>query len=190
MALEADPKRVRAESNLGLVLARAGRFSVARPHLDRALAHDRYNANLQAGMARTLAGLGRTADAIRHFRNALALQPGWRHAANDLAWLLATTSDAELRDPSGALELIEAVLLADEYQAAMLDTLAAALAASGRFDDAVAAGRRALDVARRDPALASAIRGRIALYARGRAYVEPTPTPPDDPGLLASPDGE
>ena len=82
----------------------------------------------------------------------------------------------ELRQPEESVRLIEAVLLEKEYLAQMLDTQAAALAAAGRFDEAVAAANRALEIARRDPKLARDIRERRELYARGEAYVEAAPT--------------
>lgn len=174
-AVALDPTRARAGGNLGLALSRAGDFERARPHLERALEVGRYNEELQAGMARTFAGLGHPRDAVRHFRNALALRPGWRHATNDLAWILATTQDEELRDPAEAVALMRGVLLEDEYQPAMLDTLGAALAADGRFDEAVAVTDEALRIARRDPELAGEIESRRELYRAGRAYVDSTP---------------
>ena len=66
---------------------------------------------------------------------------------NNLAWLLATSRDASLRDPERALELaLRARTLAakpdaasDREHAAVLDTLAAAQAAAGRFSEAVRA---------------------------------------------------
>ena len=172
-ALALDPSRARAGGNLGIALARAGDFARAQPYLEAALEVNRYNEDVQAALARSFAGLGRPADAIRHFRNALALRPGWRHATNDLAWILATTPDASLRDPVEAERLMRGVLLDDERQPAMLDTLAAALAANGRFDEAVATTDRALRRARRDPALAEEIRARRASYLAGEPYVAP-----------------
>jgi spermidine synthase len=146
--------------------------------LENALAFDALNPELQAGMGRAYAGLGRPGDAIRHYRNALKLRPGWRHATNDLAWLLATTSKTELREPEQARSLIEAALLEDEVRPELLDTLAAALAAAGRFDEAIVAADRAIQLAHRDLQLAREIRARRERYARGEAYSEGAPTTP------------
>jgi len=171
-ALAIDGSRLRAGGNLGLALARAGRFEEARPLLEQALAANRYSAKLQAGMAMTFAGLGRQKDAIRHYRNALKLEPGWRYAANDLAWILATSPDPALRDPEQAVRLLEAVRLEEETLPELLDTLAAAYAAAGRFDEAVRSADQALALAKR-PELAAAIRERRSLYRSERPYVEP-----------------
>jgi len=172
-ALAIDGSRARAGGNLGMTLARAGRFEEARPLLEQALAANRYNAKLQAGMAMTFAGLGRQKDAIRHYYNALKLEPGWRHAANDLAWILATSPDPALRDPEQAVRLLEAVRREEEPLPELLDTLAAAYAAAGRFDDAVRTADQALALAKRQSKLAADIRARRALYRSGRPYVEP-----------------
>jgi tetratricopeptide (TPR) repeat protein len=182
-ALAIDGSRARAGGNLGLALARAGRFEEARPLLEQALAASRYDAKLQAGMAMTFAGLGRQRGAIRHYRNALMLEPGWRLATNDLAWILATSSDPALRDPEQAVRLLEAVRQEEETLPELLDTLAAAYAAAGRFEDAVRTADQALALAQRKPRLAAAIRERRALYRSGRPYLEP----PHDAGGDARP---
>ena len=171
-AFALDPSRTRAGANLGLALAEANRFEEAQPLLEDSLTINYRSEQDQAGLARTYASLGRKQDAVRHFRNALLLRPGWRHATNDLAWILATSPNPDLRDPEEAVALMENVLLEKEYHAAMLDTLGAAYAAAGRTDDAVRAADRALALARRDPALAAAIRERRTLYLDGTPFTE------------------
>ena len=121
----------------------------------------------------TFAGLDKMPEAVRHYRMAIALRPGWRHATNDLAWILATDPDPRLRNPQEAVRLQETVVKVEENQAAMLDTLAAAYAATGRFEDAVRTARKAEITARhRQPQLAAEIRERQALYAAGRPFVD------------------
>jgi tetratricopeptide (TPR) repeat protein len=177
-ALELDDTRGRVSGNLGLALARAGRFEEAQPLIENALAVHRRSPELQAAMAIVFAGLGRPADAIRHYQNALVLRPGWRHAANDLAWILATTPDPALRDPEQAVRVAESVLTEPETRPQILDTLAAAYAAVGRYEDAARTAARAIERARRDPELAAAIEARRALYLAGRPYVDAAARPP------------
>ena len=59
----------------------------------------------------------------------------------------------------------------------MLDCLAAAYAEAGRFPNALATVRKALDLAtqRKSRALADLLRTRIALYEAGKAYHQPPP---------------
>jgi tetratricopeptide (TPR) repeat protein len=169
-ALAIDEERVGAAESLGMLLAQAGRFAEAQPYLERALAANRDSARLRASMGMTFAALGRPKDAIRHYRRALAFEPGWRLAANDLAWILATSADPTQRDPDEAIRLVEGVLLEQETLAALLDTLAAAYAAAGRF---VRTAERALSLSAGASESAGAMRERLALYRSGRPYVEP-----------------
>jgi tetratricopeptide (TPR) repeat protein len=190
-ALAIDPRRIGAHAQLGLALARSGRHAEAIPHLSRALAVKRDSAWLQAGIAMSFAGVGRPRDAIRHYRNALVLRPGWRHAVNDLAWILATSPDPSLRDPEEAIRLIEAVRLETETLPGLLDTLAAGYAAAGRFDAAVRTAERARELALRQHMgdLAAEIDARSALYRQGRAYVAPAEGEPPFPRSEAQPSG-
>nr|NIV77135.1 hypothetical protein [Gammaproteobacteria bacterium] len=64
-------------------------------------------------------------------------------AHNDYAWLLATHEEAELRDGKLAIEFAERAV-ARERTATYLDTLAAAYAEAGRFDDAVSTQEQAI----------------------------------------------
>jgi Flp pilus assembly protein TadD len=100
--------------------------------------------------------------------------PGDADAASTLAWLLATTTDDQLRDGATALALAEGAVAASggAPDADRLDTLAAAYAEVGRFDDAVATARRAETAAETAGTvdLGREIAERRALYERGRPY--------------------
>ncbi|MFQ5466651.1 MAG: hypothetical protein ACE5DS_00805, partial [Kiloniellaceae bacterium] len=62
-------------------------------------------------------------------------------------WLLAT--EPELGDPAEALALVESIPRERRLGSpAILDTLAACYAAAGRREEALAVGRRALELAR------------------------------------------
>jgi len=67
------------------------------------------------------------------------------NAANDYAWLLATSPHAKVRNAELAVEFAEAAVAA-EASVSRLDTLAAAYAEAGQFDVAVATQERALSL--------------------------------------------
>ena len=74
--------------------------------------------------------------------------PGDAQMLNSLAWRLATLPDASGRDGPRALELAElANRLTEDENPFFLDTLAAAYAENGRFDDAVKTAERAMEKA-------------------------------------------
>jgi tetratricopeptide (TPR) repeat protein len=171
--LKRNPANAGAAGRYGLALGLAGRFPEAKVQLERALAVHGGIAELHRGMAEIEAALGDVRAAQRHGREALRLLPGYTDAANNLAWLLATAADPALRDPAEAIRLVETDAVASEAPW-LLDTLAAAYAADGRFDDAVRTADRAARIAteRNRPAEAREIRERLALYRQRRPYVE------------------
>jgi tetratricopeptide (TPR) repeat protein len=173
-ALAREPGHARAQANLGLALVRAGRADEALEPLRRAVAAGPDDANAQLGLARAYAALGRPRAALRHYGEALRLRPRWPAAASGRAWILATSADAGVRDPVAAIRVAEAARAQGPATPELLDALAAAYAAAGRFDDAVrtASEARAL-AASRDPALAAELRARLELYRARRAYVSP-----------------
>src|SRR5262249_33124197 len=98
---------------------------------------------------------------------------GWPPAERRLAWVLATHPDAAVRNPDEALRLARhATQASGNRDPEMLDTLAAAPAASGQLCDAIATSGRAPALADDRPAapLAADIAARLALYRAGQSY--------------------
>ncbi len=172
--LRADPGSTRALGRYGLALLRAGRVREARPALERAVAAHGGVAELHAGLALAAAGVGEDALAAQEGREALRLDPALDAAANNLAWLLATTPDERVRAPEEAIALLEGRLRGAAATPSQLDTLAAAYAAAGRFGDAVETARRGERLARAQGRAGAAerFRERRGLYEQGRPYVE------------------
>ena len=77
------------------------------------------------------------AKAHKDFEQAVKEDPDYPNLLNSWAWQLATCPDAKYRDGSLAVELAT--------KTKHLDTLAAAYAETGRFDEAVATQRRAIE---------------------------------------------
>ncbi len=69
-------------------------------------------------------------------------------ARNNLAWLLATSSDASVRDGNRAIEVAEqSVQLSGGKDPNYLRTLAAAYAEVGQFSEAIATAEQAMQIA-------------------------------------------
>jgi tetratricopeptide (TPR) repeat protein len=92
---------------------------------------------------------GDDAEAAEQYYTALRLNSKSAAIANDLAWLLATSSDPAVRDAEVAVSAAEQLAKVDESPH-HLDTLAAAYAAGGRFEDAVRTAARAAELAERN----------------------------------------
>jgi protein O-mannosyl-transferase len=104
------------------------------------------NAHFQFGDA--LAHSGNTHQAMAQYAAALLLRPDFPEALDGLAWILCTSTNAELRNAGQAVGMAEqACELSGRKDPAKLKTLAAAYAEAGRFQEAVATVQAALDLA-------------------------------------------
>ncbi len=172
-ALAIDPNYVLAHNNLGGVLLRRGQVDEALQHLREAVRIDPSNPEAQNNLGLASREHGDVADAVNHFRQAIQLRPRWPSAIDDLAWTLATAREDAVRDSGQAVRLAEqAADLTGHRDPAALDVLAAAYAAAGNFDRAVATADAALQLGP-PPLGAAAIRARQALYKQGKPYRRP-----------------
>ena len=164
----------RGRANRGLTLLRSGRAADALADLSWAAPREPDTLELQLGLAFAAEASGRRDLAARQYRAVLRLRPGFAPAANNLAWLLATSPEASLRDGPEAVRLAEDLVAhADAPDPAHLDTLAAAYAAAGRYEEAERVAARAVALARaEDDELARDLDARLSLYRAGRPYRE------------------
>ena len=107
------------------------------------------------------------------YSDALRLNPRGPGTLNALAWLLATSTSEGARDGKRAVELaIQACELTAWKNPILLDTLAAAYAETGRFDEAVRWQNKALEFPEFKKSEIKAGRERLSLYESGRPYRE------------------
>jgi len=180
-ALRLKSNYAAAHYNLGRVLPKVGRTQEAIEHLQRALDLRPDDAKTHYCLAHVLAGIGMAHEAIEHYRQALQRAPKFPLALQELAWLLATSAPQEGGDPARAVHLAQrARELVGHENAECLDTLAAAYAAAGRFDDAVLTAERAAQLAESSgqAVVAKNIQSRLELYRAGRPYREPPRSAP------------
>jgi len=112
---------------------------------------------------------------IEHLNQIIRLNPEETNALNNLAWIMAAGKTPNLRDPNRAIQLAEkACELTDFNQPNMLDTLAAAYASAGRFDEAVEVTEKALRLARaaKVEQMITEIEGHLQLYLKGQPFYE------------------
>jgi tetratricopeptide (TPR) repeat protein len=117
---------------------------------------------------------GHFAEALEDFRRAIEIDAKNADAHRTLAWLHATCSDRRYRDPKRALDLANnAASLSSPDDYLILDTLAAAKACAGQYDEAVELEKKALATA--PPAVATSLQQRLLIFQSGKAYVTPAP---------------
>ena len=95
-------------------------------------------AELYESKARSCIDYGHYDEARKSLEQAVHLEPSDPSTLNDLAWMLATTKDARVRNGRRAVTIAtKACALSNWTNAFSIDTLAAAYAAAGNFSDAV-----------------------------------------------------
>jgi tetratricopeptide (TPR) repeat protein len=166
-ALELGPETAEVHNNLGIVLAEKGQTADAIPHFKRALelSPNMVDARYYLGMA--LVTTGQRSEGLAEWRQALRKDPDNVPVLNETAWVLATSTDAKLRNGTEAIPLAEhAVELTSAREPEILGTLAAAYAAAGRFDKAVELEQRATQLANSqgNANLAATLGARLTLF--------------------------
>jgi serine/threonine-protein kinase len=119
--------------------------------------------------------MGRYGEALAHLETAHAANPWDVSVANNLAWILATCPDATHRDGPRALRLAEWACQATAYKSPpLLDSLAAAYAEGGQFDQAVRTTLQAIEIVRGNPRASTAtLESRLSLYKANKPYRGP-----------------
>src|SRR5439155_21631783 len=94
------------------------------------------NPTAHNNLAITCKKLGRTAEAIAHYRDAIRLKPDFLEALNNLAWTLAANPDPQFRNGAEAIQLATRACELTRYEHPLpLATLAAAYAEAGQFTE-------------------------------------------------------
>jgi spermidine synthase len=129
-------------------------------------------------LANALLTQGKLDEAIYHFRRALQAEPNYLAPLDSMAHILATHPDPNMRTAGEAVRLAErAAKLTGHRNAAILNTLAEAYAAAGRFDKAITVAEAALALAsnQQNENLVDKIRHRLELYRQKKPYRELIP---------------
>jgi tetratricopeptide (TPR) repeat protein len=171
-ALEIKPGQVHALLGSAEALAAQGRNIEAVESLRAALQLKPDNAT-RLQLAPLLSSLGRDAEAVAELQAVLAAQPDALAALQNLAWILATSWDEKIRNGTEAVRLAErACKLTNRQEARMLSALAAALAETGKFPEAVATAQQAIELAQAssDPGFAQINAQLLRLYRAGKPY--------------------
>lgn len=156
-----------------LAMIVAGKTQEALAAFNTALEQDPTNHLVYNNLGNTYLLLKQADKAIEYYQASLRIEPDQPEPMSNIAWVLATHPDETIRNPEEAMDLAEqACRLAEPPGPALLDTRAAAYAATGGFGKAVADMRRAIRLAENqkmtDPL--PDYRARLALYRRNQPY--------------------
>ncbi len=168
MASSLKPQRADPRIEAGDLLLLLERYELAADQLERAAELQPDNAQTSFKLAMALASSGQSQRALRVYERAVDLDGQNPMVLIRAARFLATGPDRRVHDPKRALALAQrAHELTGGSDPAALDTLAAAYAADGQFDAAVAVAELALAAPGADRPL---VEQRLKLYRNKKPF--------------------
>ncbi len=173
-ALNEQPDHVESLYLLASCLARIDGEKEAIPYVRKAAMLSPNNPIIRGLLGALLSSNGQYGEALSHLKAAYAAKPGDVTVANNLAWLLATSPESTHRDGPRAVRLAELVCKATAFGSPpLLETLAAAYAEVGKFDQAEKTIMQAIEIVRRNPKTSTeTLESRLKLYRAGKPYRE------------------
>jgi tetratricopeptide (TPR) repeat protein len=172
-ALRCQPNFAEAHTKLGNLMSLEGDKTNGMSHLYEAMRIDPDFAEGQYALGNELAQQQKFTEAVIHLRAAIKAQPRYASALNDLAWILATEPDPNVRDVPEAIRLAKrACELTWNKEPRLLDTLGVAQSEAGKFSEAIRTTEQAVDIAVlvHDERTAARLRRRLEFYRKGEAY--------------------
>jgi Tfp pilus assembly protein PilF len=174
-ALEVTDRNFLAESCYGMALVEKQQPREAVPHLKKAIKISPGFSDAYSNLGTAYILLGRNKEAVKYLQKAIELKSDNTKALNNYAWLLATQKEVSAEDAAKSFELaFRACELTKHKYPELLDTLAVAYAAAGRFAEAIKISNQAIDIAKvtRQENLVDEIQSRIKLYKEGQRYYQ------------------
>lgn len=175
-AIAANPGYPASFLNRSNYYVAAGRYDLALRDCRLGLAQSPDYAPLLVAAGQIYAAQKKYAEALGSFEKACQAAPKNAQVLNELAWFLATCPRAALIDPQRAIILAkESVYLSATPEPGNYDTLAAAFARAGNFEEAVRAGETAVNLAKRaglGKEITHSFEERLALYKQAKSYLQ------------------
>jgi len=176
--LAENPAHADSAYLLASCLARTGSEADAVVYARKALASDAKHWRARRLLGGIYSRDGRYRLAAEELQRVLKGRPDDALTLNNLAWMLATCPDPTVRDGAKAVTLAtRACKITQRGVPPMLDTLAAAYAEAGQFDQAVKAVREALTLVRMRPGTPTAeLERHLRLYQSRKPHREGPPS--------------
>lgn len=168
-AIELKPQTAIAYHNRANVFRATGKGKRALEDYTQAIRYGLRSYKVYNGRGTIYMLMGKWDAAIHDFKSAIAVNANDVGSHNNLAWILATCPDASLRDGNQAVthaKRAAELLGANSFSA--LDTLAAAYAEAGQFEEAVRVQTHAIQLA--PPQAAGDMQKRLDLYRVGKPF--------------------
>lgn len=158
---------------LGMLYLAAKQPRQAIKRFSRSIELDEANFGSWRGRSDAEISIGDHSAALADLEKALELAPEDSGVLNNLAWLLATSPDEEIRDGKRAVELATKACEATEWkQPHIISTLAAGYAEAGDFAAARKYSKQAVETEGSSPDVQEQLRGELASYEAEKPWRE------------------
>ena len=172
-AIRLNPGYAIAYNNRGLAQINKGQFDSAVADFNEAIRIDRDYERAYLHRGNAWARKQAFDNAIADYKQALSIDPKDSNAYNQFAWLLATCPKDSVRDNKKALEYATTACKLSGWKIGQfLDTLAAAYASNGKFDEAIKWEQKAMEDAEFVNRSGQVASERLLLYEKKEAYRE------------------
>lgn len=160
-------------SQLAMLYLAAKQPREAIRRFTRALELDEEHFSSRRGRSDAEISIGDHKAAIADLEKALELKPDDSGVLNNLAWLLATSPDAGLRDGRRSVELARKACEKTEWKEAhIISTLAAGYAETGDFESARRFSRQAVETGETSAEVKMQLQGELASYEQNKPWRE------------------
>ena len=147
LLLHSDPKNEEYRLQLAMYLVADKRPRKAIEILDNVVADNEKSVDALRSRGDALLSVGKHAEAIADYEKALAIDPKDTGVLNNLAWVLATSTEDKVRDAKKSIEYgTKACELTEYKKPHILSTLASGYAEAGDFDTAIKWSTKAVEL--------------------------------------------
>ena len=183
-ALRLAPRDSAAYNSRGHAYYKLGNYRQALADYSYAIRLDPQNAAAYTNRGDAYGDLSRFEEAARDYRAAIRIDPKLGRAYQSAAWLMATCPSEQYRNAQYALMAAKkAIELDGEEDYRYLDTLAAAQANAGKYEEAQATEARVIEMA--PPDSLELYKARLAQYEAGKPYRDTKPAASETAGEAA-----
>jgi tetratricopeptide (TPR) repeat protein len=168
-SIRLDPRFYVARNSRGLAWRTKGDLKKALSDFGEAIRVDPRPMEAYMNRASVYGQIGQLDAAIKDYEEVIRRNPNWWFVRNSSAWLRASSGDDRIRDGKLAVaDATKACELTQWENAAIIDTLAAAYADAGNFEEAVKWQTKAQEIVSPDQKRDYGVR--LELYKSGKPY--------------------